>query len=129
MTIPQVLVWSAILAWLMFVVASLLRSQGWTPEGMQVAFGNRDNVPPPTPVSGRADRAAMNMLEAMVVFVAIAAAAHISNKTSQAQLGATIFFWARVAYWPCYLAGIIYLRTAIWFVGVIGLAMMIYATW
>ena len=130
MSIPHILVWSAILAWLMLVVASLIRSRGWAPDGMQIAFGNRDNVPPQSPLSGRADRAAMNMLEALAIFTALAAALYFSGKTSsQAQTGANVFFWARVAYWPCYLAGIIYLRTAIWFAGVIGLAMMAFAMW
>jgi len=31
---------------------------------------------------------------------------------------------ARVIYWPIYLAGITYLRTAMWFVGVLGLVEM-----
>jgi uncharacterized MAPEG superfamily protein len=126
MTIPQVLVCSAILTWLMLVVASLVRVEGWTPDGMQLAFGNREDLPPPKPLAGRAGRAAVNMLENLAIFTAIAAAVHFSDKATQAQLGATIFFWARVAYWPCYLAGIIYLRTVIWFVSIIGLAMMIW---
>jgi uncharacterized MAPEG superfamily protein len=127
MTIPQALVWSAILTWLMLVVASLLRSRGWTPEGMQIALGNRDDVPAPTALSGRADRAAANMLEALAIFTAIAAAVFFSGKAAQAQTGAAVFFWARLAYWPCYLAGIVYLRTAIWAVSVIGVIMMILA--
>jgi uncharacterized MAPEG superfamily protein len=65
------------------------------------------------------------MLENLAIFTAVAAAVHFSGKATQAQLGATIFFWARVAYWPCYLAGIVYLRTAIWLVSIVGLAMMI----
>ena len=37
------------------------------------------------------------------------------------------FFWARLTYWPVYLAGIVYLRTAVWAVSILGLAMMIFA--
>ncbi len=130
MSIPHILAWSAILAWLMLVVASLLRTQGWKPGGIEVAFGNRDRVPPPSALSGRADRAATNMLEALAIFTTLAAALYFSGRASSgAQTGANVFFWARVAYWPCYLAGIIYLRTAIWFVGVVGLAMMAFAMW
>jgi uncharacterized MAPEG superfamily protein len=128
MSDTQVLVWSAVLTWLMLMVASLLRSKGWTGPGMQVAFGNRDDVPTPSPLAGRANRAAMNMLENLAIFTALVAALHFSGKASaQAQLGANIFFWARLAYWPCYLAGIVYLRTAIWLVSIVGLAMMILA--
>ncbi len=125
MSEAKILVWSAILTFVMLLVASALRAQVWTPAGMVIAFGNRDNLPPETPLAGRAHRAAINMIEAMVIFTAIFVAVHFAGKTSaQTQLGATLFFWARVAYWPCYLAGIAYLRTAVWGVGVIGLAMM-----
>jgi uncharacterized MAPEG superfamily protein len=39
-------------------------------------------------------------------------------------LGAELFFWSRLAYIPVYYAGIPYLRTAIYFISVTGLAMM-----
>ena len=44
-------------------------------------------------------------------------------------LGATVFFWGRLVYWPVYLAGIIYLRTLVWFVGIVGLVMIIREIW
>jgi uncharacterized MAPEG superfamily protein len=40
-------------------------------------------------------------------------------------MGAQIFFWARVLYLPVYCAGVTYLRTAIWVVSIVGLAMMV----
>lgn len=119
------LIGSAVLTWLMLITASLLRTHSWTPGGMQRAFGNRDDLPPPTPLAGRADRAAKNMLESLVLFSAAVLAVSMAGKSSaQTALGATVFFWARVAFWPCYLAGIKYLRTAIWTVGMVGLAMV-----
>jgi len=36
-------------------------------------------------------------------------------------LGAQIFFWARVAYAAIFVAGIIWLRTLVWFVSMAGL--------
>jgi len=130
MTDTQVLVWSAILTFVMLTAASLLRCQGWTPSGMQRAFGNRDDLPEPTALAGRADRAANNMIEGLVIFTALAAAVHFSGKGgAQSDLGATLFFWARLIYWPVYLAGIAYLRTAIWFVSIAGLVMMVLAMW
>ena len=125
MNTAQVLVWSAILAFVMVITASYYRNRAWNLEGLRRSMGNRDNPLPPTPISGRADRAAMNMLENMVMFTALAAALHFSDRnTAQAQLGANIFFWARVAYFPAYLAGIGPLRSVIWVVGAIGLATM-----
>jgi len=122
------LLWSGLLCWLMLLVASLLRAQAWTPAGMQIAFGNRDNLPPPDPLAGRADRAARNMVENLAIFTALIAAVQFSGKANaNTQLGATIFFWARLAFWPVYLAGIVYLRTAVWAVSVVGLAMIAWA--
>jgi uncharacterized MAPEG superfamily protein len=54
-------------------------------------------------------------------------ALQVANKANaQAQLG-NLFFWGRLAFWPTYLAGIVYLRTAFWFVSITGLVMMILA--
>ena len=39
-------------------------------------------------------------------------------------MGAMIFFWARLAYAVIYLIGIPWLRTLVWFVSVIGMAMI-----
>jgi uncharacterized MAPEG superfamily protein len=65
------------------------------------------------------------MLEGIVLFIALFAAVHVANKVdAQSQLGANLFFWGRLVYWPVYLAGIVYLRTLVWFVSVAGLALM-----
>jgi uncharacterized MAPEG superfamily protein len=123
-----VLVLSAILLWLMVMTAAALRSQGWTPGGVERAFGNRDQMPEPTAVCARAHRAATNMLENVVIFTALVAALHFAGKANaQSQLGANLFFWGRLAFWPIYLAGIIYVRTAAWAVSIVGLAMMVCA--
>jgi uncharacterized MAPEG superfamily protein len=45
----------------------------------------------------------------------------------QATLGAQVFFWARLIYLPVYWAGITYVRSLIWGVGTVGLAMMLLA--
>ena len=64
------------------------------------------------------------MLENLAIFTAVIAAVQLSGKAgAQTQLGATLML-ERLAYWPCYLAGIIYLRTAIWLVSFVGLAMV-----
>jgi uncharacterized MAPEG superfamily protein len=129
MTTVQALVWSGILTFVMLLVASTFCTKAWTPPGAQVAFGNREDVPAALGIAGRSDRAARNMMEAMVMFLAVVLAAHVAGKASQAALGATIFFWARLVYWPVYLAGIVYLRTAVWFVGIVGLILIIKEIW
>ena len=123
----RLLAYSAVLAWVMLITASSLRSRIWA--GLGLAFSNRDAMPPPTPVTARADRAAANMLENLVLFAVLLLAAHAAGVApSRLELGAQLFFWARVAYFPAYLAGITYLRTAAWGVGVAGMAMILLAT-
>ena len=129
MTTVQALVWSGILTLVMLLVASGFCAKVWEPGGAQVAFGNREGMPPALGMAGRADRAAKNQMEAMVMFLALVLAAQVAGKGAQAAYGATIFFWARLVYWPVYLAGIIYLRTLVWFVSMFGLFLILKEVW
>lgn len=112
---------SALLTWFMLMCASLLAARGWTPEGMRIALGNRDDVPPRSPLAGRADRAARNMLENLVLFTALVAAVRLGGKPAPAG-AAALFFWARVLYFGVYLAGLRYVRTLVFAVSVVALA-------
>jgi uncharacterized MAPEG superfamily protein len=123
----RLLSYSAILTWVMIMFASLVRTHGWTPAGLQRAFGNRDALPEATAMAARADRAAKNMLENLILFIAIVVAAHGAADQDRVALGARMFFWARVAYWPVYVLGIRYVRTALWSIGVAGCAVMLSA--
>ena len=129
MTTVQALVWSGILTLVVALVASALCARVWEPGGAMIAFGNREGLAAPVGMAGRADRASKNQLEAMAIFLAVVLAAHIAGKAPQAAMGATIFFWARLVYWPVYLAGIVYLRTLVWFVSIIGLILIIKEVW
>ncbi len=117
------LVASAALTWAMLLLASLSRSRGWTPAGMKVAFGNRDDVPEPSPFAARADRAAKNMVESLVLFAALLLGASLRG-VGPASLATpcAIFVVSRVVYAPLYWAGVKYLRTVAWTVSVVGLA-------
>ena len=65
------------------------------------------------------------MLENLVLFAALALIAVVTNKTnSTTLLGAQLFFLARLAYALVYIAGIPWLRTAVWTVSVIGLLLI-----
>jgi len=129
MTTVQALVWSGILTFLMLVLGLVFRTQAWSPGGVMVAFGNREDVVVPLGIAGRADRAAKNQIEAMAMFLALVLAASIAGKAPQAALGATVFFWARVVYWPVYLAGIPVARTLVWLVSIIGLILILKEIW
>ena len=101
------------------VVGGAIRNQEWTKEGRQIGLGNRDNLKEATPMGGRAERAAKNSIEAAVFFVPLALIANAAGLDAEVMLGAQIAFWARIAYVPFYIAGIKYLRSLIWIVGVV----------
>lgn len=116
----------AVLTFACLLGASLLKARAWTLPGLKLAMGNREQMPEPSPLDGRADRTARNTLEAFVLFTALALVAHAANKSTPAVLqGAEIFFWARLAYVPIYLAGLAYVRTGVWTLGVVGLGLMV----
>ena len=73
----------AIITWATILVASLIRSRGWTLPGMLLAFGNRENMPEPSALAGRAERTARNTLDNFVLFAALALAAHAAGATGQ----------------------------------------------
>ena len=109
------------------VVGAAIRNQEWTREGRDIGLGNRDNLNDATPMGGRAERAAKNSVEAAVFFVPLALIANAAGLDAEVLLGAQIAFWARIAYVPIYIAGIKYLRSLVWIVGVVGCAMMVAA--
>ena len=109
------------------VLGAAIRNQEWTKEGRDIGLGNRDNLQEATPMGGRAERAAKNSIEAAVFFAPLALIANAAGLDAEVMLGAQVAFWARVAYVPIYIAGIKYLRSLVWIVGVVGYGMMISA--
>ncbi len=121
-----VVVHMALLTWFTLLAASLIRAKGWTLPGFIWALGNRDNAPEPSAFAGRATRTASNTLENMVLFSALAFTAALSGSNDpQILSGATLFFWARVAFIPVYYVGLVYVRTVVWGASIVGMAMMI----
>ena len=116
----------------LFVLQTLLpgRFREPVPEGgkgkLMENLGNRDHMRPLTVVGERAARALANMHEALPVFLALALLNMIVGTiASTALTGATIFLIARVLYVGVYMAGVPVVRTLIWAVSWVGLAMMI----
>jgi uncharacterized MAPEG superfamily protein len=93
--------------------------------GLTTLAGNREGLPELTGWAGRARRAHLNMVENLVLFAVLVLLAEVEDKNSaMTALGAAIFFWARLAYAVIYVAGVAWLRTAAWFVSVIGMAII-----
>ena len=115
----------------LFVLQTLLpgRFREPSPEGgkgkLVENLGNRDHVRPLTIVGERAARALANMHEALPVFLALALLNLIVGTAGMAVTGATLFLIARVAYVAIYVAGVPVLRTLVWGLGWVGLALMI----
>jgi uncharacterized MAPEG superfamily protein len=126
-TLLQLVLYMTLLTFVAIMLGAILRNREWTAEGLKAGLSNRDQLPEPTALGGRAERAAGNTREGFLLFVPLALVAHVSGHGAEALLGAQVFFWARVAYLPVYLAGITYVRSAIWGVGVAGLGMMLVA--
>ena len=75
---------------------------------------------------GRATRALANYVENLTPFVAVALALIATQRTGGAgAIGATIWILARIVYLPVYVFGIIYVRTLVWGISIIGLVMML----
>ena len=119
------------LTWLLFAVGLTFAQVLVAVVGGQLQVGlaelaaNRDNTAAFKGWAGRAQRAHRNMLENMVLFVPLVLIAVVAGKTNATTLlGAQIFVLARLVYALVYYAGIPWLRTGVWFVSVVGLAMI-----
>ena len=93
-------------------------------EGVANHLGGRDDLPEPSPLTGRARRALANWQESFPVFILLALAALVLDAGYGATLGAIIFVVARAIYLPLYLTGIPGPRSVAWVVAVAGLVLM-----
>jgi uncharacterized MAPEG superfamily protein len=86
---------------------------------------NRDSPVVLGTYGARAERALKNFLESYPLFLALAAAVAISGRSDWLTAwGAIVYLVARVAYLPAYIGGFGPLRSTIWGVSFVGLAMM-----
>jgi uncharacterized MAPEG superfamily protein len=116
------LLFAVILTFVQMLVAAMGANQQ---VGLPTLAGNREGLPDVTGWAGRAKRAHLNMLENLVLFAALVLIAQVAGKANAATaMGASIFFWARLVYAGVYIAGISWVRTVVWFVSVIGLAII-----
>ena len=89
--------------------------------GTRWAFGNRDSPLEIPEWTARAKRAHSNMIENLAPFAILVLVAHVTGLANETTAqGATIFFWARVAHFLVYSAGIPYVRTAAFLVALLG---------
>ena len=120
----QYLVYAVILLiahiFLQATLSALSKGIGW-------ALGPQDEAREQNVIAGRVQRALRNYLENLPAFMALALVLAVTERgTETPALGAAIWFWARVAYVPAFVSGILLVRSVAWFISLGGLAMMIW---
>lgn len=93
--------------------------------GLATAAGNQHEIAPWEGWNDRLNRALRNLIEAIAIYAPIAIAVYafgVANETSA--LGAKIFLGARLVHAVVYTAGVPWVRTGAWFVGVVGILMV-----
>jgi uncharacterized MAPEG superfamily protein len=104
---------SAVLTWLLVTGKGAAMWLHWP---VAEVLGNRDDPPPLPGWAWRADRAHRNMLENFPHFAALVLVTHMAGLANwQTALGATIFFWARLAHAVIYISGVWRLRALAFF--------------
>lgn len=90
-------------------------------------MGARDETMPPlNPLAGRLDRARGNFLETFPVVVAAILIVTVAGRANGVSaIGAVTWLAARIVYLPLYAAGIPKVRTLVYTVSVIGIAMIL----
>ena len=111
-------------AWLFVHLIAHGLSQ-WAAAGNTWAFGSRDDPPRETLLSGRLRRAFANYLETLPAALVVLIAAELSDRTNEfTTYGGWIWFGSRVVYLPAYASGIRWLRSIVWGVATVAIAMM-----
>ena len=96
--------------------------------GRKWNVGARDEeLAPPNAMVGRADRAQANFTETFPIAVVALLAVVIADRASPTTaLGGWIWLGARVVYLPLYLAGVPVVRTIVWTISMVGIAMVLW---
>ena len=120
------MLWASAVLGVVYLLAAVLPSVAI--RGMPWALGPRDEPGADVgKIGGRLDRAWKNFLETFPIFVAaLIADMSLKGGSELGALGAQLYFWGRVLYFPAYIAGIPYLRTLIWTVSMAGLALILW---
>jgi uncharacterized MAPEG superfamily protein len=117
----HMLVYSALLGFVQVLLAahSAGRQRGYR----WVAGARQEIVPPLTGLAHRFDRCLANFLETFPLLAALVLAALVSGRHGVlSQVGAQLYFWARVAYIPLY--GVAIVRSLAWNVAGTGILLI-----
>lgn len=118
--------WTLVLAIVQILLASLTRTAQY---GARWNMGARDGEPPPlNPLPARLLRAQANLFETMPIFITSILLAAIAGRSGDlTHWGALIYLAARIVYVPLYAAGVPVVRTIVWTISLLGIAMCLAA--
>lgn len=93
--------------------------------GLVTAAGNQHDIAPWQGWNDRLNRAIRNQIEAIAVFAPVLITVELAELTNQTTaIGAQLFVVARIAHAIVYTAGIPWLRTTVWAIGVTGIVLV-----
>ncbi|TFU03087.1 hypothetical protein EUV02_07775 [Polymorphobacter arshaanensis] len=120
------LAWTLVLAFVQILLFDFARTGQY---GLKWNTGARDEkMPPLKPEAERLKRAQDNLFETLPLFIGFVLIAHAAGvHTSTTVLGAQLYFWGRVLYVPLYAFGVKQIRSLVWMVATLGLAMIAFA--
>ena len=110
--------------WL-FVLIVVTTQFSLSQRSMQDLAGARDELPAPTGMYARGARTVANHREGLILFAPFALIVVTQDlSTGLTVMGAQLFFYSRVAHGLLYFAGVPWLRTIAWTVGIVGTGMV-----
>jgi uncharacterized MAPEG superfamily protein len=116
--------WTLVLAVVQIALPAIARGRQY---GFAWAIGPRDaEMSPPSPLTGRLDRALRNLLETLPIFAAaVVILALMGKSNSMTVLGSELYLGARIAYIPAYASGIPGVRSTVWGASIFALLMLL----
>lgn len=121
----RMLICSVVLGFVHIVAASHAAS---LQRGYRWAASARDGEAPLTGVAGRLDRALRNFSETFPLFAALVFAAYaVGRHDALTEFGAVFYFVARLIYLPLYAFGVPLVRSLVWNVATLGMALILVA--
>ena len=121
-----ILAWSCILAIFHILIAVRFKTRQY---GSKWNMGARDEeLPPPRPIVGRLARAQANFFETFPIAAAAILIVSIASVEDRwTAIGAMLWLGARIVYLPLYAFGVPKLRTLIFLISLVGIAMILRA--
>ena len=118
----SMLLFSALLFFGIIIVQALM---GISQNGLQAQAGSRDNLPAPNVHRERLQRLISNLQENLVLFTIVVVTAHVAGiSNDNTVLGASLFFYARLAHAVVYAAGLPWIRPLFWAIATIGMGLI-----